>query len=56
MAFSGLRLESIRSYDGGVGLKLGDFVEVRIHKDGIEFTKVPSMLTIRKSLSKARHQ
>jgi len=37
-------------------LKLGDFVEAKIRPDGIEFAKIPSMLVIRKSLSKARHQ
>ena len=56
MAFSGLRPESIGNYDGSDGLKLGDFVEAEIREDGIEFSKVPSMLVIRKSLSKARHQ
>ncbi|MEM3547254.1 MAG: hypothetical protein QXK47_04500 [Candidatus Bathyarchaeia archaeon] len=56
MAFSGLRPESIGNYDGGDGLKLGDFVEAEICPDGIEFTKVPSMLVVRESLSKAGHQ
>ncbi|MEM3765492.1 MAG: site-specific integrase [Candidatus Bathyarchaeia archaeon] len=56
MAFSGLRPESIGNYDGSDGLKLGDLVEAEIHPDGIEFPKVPSMLVVRKSLSKARHQ
>ena len=56
MAFSGLRPESIGNYDGSDGLKLGDFIEAEIREDGIEFTKIPSMLIIRKSLSKARHQ
>ncbi|MEM3382672.1 MAG: site-specific integrase [Nitrososphaerales archaeon] len=56
MAFSGLRPESIGNYDGSDGLKLGDFVEAEIREDGIEFNKIPSMLVIRKSLSKARHQ
>ncbi|MEM3597296.1 MAG: site-specific integrase [Candidatus Bathyarchaeia archaeon] len=56
MAFSGLRPESIGNYDGSDGLRLGDFVEAEINSDGIEFPKVPSMLVVRKSLSKARHQ
>ncbi|MEM2675683.1 MAG: site-specific integrase [Candidatus Bathyarchaeia archaeon] len=56
MAFSGLRPESIGNYDGSDGLKLGDFVEAEIRPDGIEFSKIPSMLVVRKSLSKARHQ
>ena len=56
MAFSGLRPESLGNYDGSDGLRLGDFVEAEIRPNGIEFTKVPSMLVVRKSLSKARHQ
>jgi len=56
MAFSGLRPESIGNYDGSDGLKLGDLVEAEIRPDGIKFTRVPSMLVVRKSLSKARHQ
>jgi len=35
---------------------LETFVEAEIRPDGIEFTKVPIMLVVRKSLSKARHQ
>ncbi|MBS7611500.1 site-specific integrase [Candidatus Bathyarchaeota archaeon] len=56
MAFSGLRPESIGSHDGSDGLRLGDFVEAEIRPESIEFPKVPSMLVVRKSLSKARHQ
>ena len=56
MSFSGLRPESLGNYDGSDGLRLGDFVEAEIRKDSMEFSKVPSMLVIRKSLSKARHQ
>ncbi|MEM3551171.1 MAG: site-specific integrase [Candidatus Bathyarchaeia archaeon] len=56
MAFSGLRPESIGNYDGSDGLRLGDFVEAEIRTDCIEFSKIPSMLVVRKSLSKARHQ
>jgi len=56
MAFSGLRPESLGNYDGSDGIRLGDFVEAQIHPNGMEFAKVPTMLVVRKSLSKARHQ
>jgi hypothetical protein len=56
MAFSGLRPESLGNYDGSDGIRLGDFVEAEIRPNSIKFTKVPSMLIVRKSLSKARHQ
>jgi hypothetical protein len=56
MAFSGLRPQSLGNYDGSDGIRLGDFPEAEIREDGVEFAKVPSMLVVRKSLSKARHQ
>lgn len=56
MAFSGLRPQSLGNYDGSDGIKLGDFVEAEIKGDSMEFVKVPSMLAIRKNLSKAWHQ
>jgi site-specific recombinase XerC len=56
MAFSGLRPETLGNYNGMDGLRLGDFIEAEIKEDGIEFTKIPTMLIVRKSLSKARHQ
>ena len=56
MAFSGLRPESLGNYEGTDGIRLGDFVDAQITEKGIEFTKQPAQLVIRKSLSKARHQ
>ncbi|MEM3583889.1 MAG: site-specific integrase [Nitrososphaerales archaeon] len=56
MAFSGLRPESLGNYTGTDGIRLGDFAEAEISEDGINFPKIPAMLTVRKSLSKARHQ
>jgi len=56
MAFSGLRPESLGNYEGGDGIRLGDLPEAEIRPDGVEFTKVPTMLIVRKSLSKAKHQ
>jgi hypothetical protein len=56
MAFSGLRPQTLGNYDGTDGVRLGDFPEAEIRQDGVEFTKVPTMLIVRKRLSKARHQ
>jgi len=56
MAFSGLRPQTLGNYTGTDGLRLGDFVEAEIREDGVEFSKVPTMLVVRKGLSKARHQ
>ena len=56
MAFSGLRPESIGNYDGSDGLQLGDFVEAEITDGGLKVSKLPTMLVIRRGLSKARHQ
>ena len=56
MAFSGLRPESIGNYDGSDGLRLGDFAEAEITDEGLKVSKMPTMLVIRKELSKARHQ
>lgn len=55
MAFSGLRPESLGDYLGSDGLVLGDFAEALIHDDRMEFQKAPTILRIRKTLSKARH-
>jgi len=56
MALSGLRPESLGNYAGTDGLKLGDLVEAKIEGGKVEFTKMPTMLVVRKGLSKSRHQ
>ncbi|MDG7007374.1 MAG: site-specific integrase, partial [Nitrososphaerota archaeon] len=56
MAFSGLRPESLGNFTGTDGLRLGDFREAKVTSNGITFGKVPSILTVRNPLSKARHQ
>jgi len=56
MAFSGLRAQTLGNYDGSNGVRLRDFPEAEIRQDGVEFTKVPTMFVVLKSLSKARHQ
>jgi hypothetical protein len=58
MAFSGLRSESIGNYLGTDGLRLKDLPEVKIDpvSKTVTFEKIPTMVVVRKTLSKARHQ
>ena len=56
MAFCGLRPESLSNYLGTDGLRLGDLRELEIKKRTVEFTKIPTIVMVRKTLSKARHQ
>jgi len=54
MAFSGLRPESVGNYNGTDGIRLGDLRELNL--ETLEFEKTPTILVIRSSLSKAKHQ
>lgn len=58
MAFSGLRPESLGNFEGNDGLRIGDLKELRIFQDHVEFDKekVPTLVLVRKELSKAKHQ
>jgi len=56
MAFSGLRPESLGNYTGSDGLRLGDFAEAEIKPDSVSFRSSPTMVLVRRGLSKARHQ
>jgi hypothetical protein len=56
VAHSGLRIETIGSYSGDDGLRLRDLPELQIKEGHVEFTKIPTMIIVRKELSKARHQ
>jgi len=56
MAFSGLRPETIGNFKGTDGLKLSDLPELRINEGKIEFVKVPTMVRVRSTLSKKRHE
>ncbi len=55
MAFSGVRPESLGDYLGTDGIRLGDFSEAKVRNDGLEIEKVPTVLLVRRALSKARH-
>ncbi len=56
IAFSGLRLETLGSYLGDDGLKISDFPEMKIRGGIVEFTEIPTMVIVRKSLSKIKRQ
>jgi integrase len=56
LAFCGVRPESLGNYVGDDGLRLKDIPELKIEKDKVVFLKVPTIVIIRKTLSKARHQ
>jgi hypothetical protein len=55
MAFSGLRPECLGDYYGNDGIRLEDFPEVKVSSGGAKFLKVPTILLVRRALSKARH-
>ena len=54
MAFSGFRPETLGNYLGSDGLMLSDLEDFNL--DTLKFTKTPSRMIVRSSLSKARHQ
>jgi hypothetical protein len=56
VAHGGLRLESIGDYKGQDGLTIHDLPELKIDHGEVTFETVPSMVVVRSSLSKARHQ
>jgi hypothetical protein len=56
LGHSGLRPESIGDYRGQDGLTIRDLPELKVDDSKITFASMPSMLVIRSSLSKARHQ
>ncbi|MEM2904802.1 MAG: site-specific integrase [Candidatus Bathyarchaeia archaeon] len=56
MAFGGLRPESLGNFNGTDGLRLKDLPELELKPGSVGFLKMPTMLVIRRSLSKAGHQ
>ncbi len=55
MAFSGLRPQVLGSYDGKDGLRVGDIEGVKIQGRSVEFEKVPALVKVRSTSSKAGH-
>jgi len=58
MAFSGVRPESLGDYTGMNGLVIGDFLEVELDNVAkrVTFKKTPSLVRVRKVISKKGHQ
>ncbi|MCW4028356.1 MAG: site-specific integrase [Candidatus Bathyarchaeota archaeon] len=56
MAYCGLRPESLGDYCGKDGIRLGDFREAKITPSEIIFDKIPTLLAVRGTLSKGKHQ
>ena len=56
VAHSGFRLQSLGTYLGDNGLRIGDFPELRIDGDHVDFSEVPALIVVRPELSKAGHK
>jgi len=52
VGFSGLRPEVLGNYLGNDGLVLGDFPELKVGKDSVEFETTPTLVRVRPALSK----
>ncbi len=56
VSHSGLRLEVLGNYQGEDGLRLGDFLEIKIGSESVDFDIVSARIVIKPSLSKAGHE
>jgi len=56
VAHAGLRLETLGNYSGYDGLRIHDLPELVIKGSEVSFEKIPTMVVVRSSISKARHQ
>jgi len=56
MAFAGLRPQSLGNHDGSDGLMFKDLPEMRVEGSEVVFEKIPTMVIVRPTLSKARHK
>jgi hypothetical protein len=56
IAFAGLRPQSIGNHDGSDGLTFRDLPELKIEGKRVVFEKIPTMVVVRQTLSKARHK
>jgi hypothetical protein len=56
VAHSGLRLQTLGDYMGQDGLRIGDLPELKIEGSSVAFSNVPTLVIVRKDLSKAGHQ
>lgn len=56
VAQAGLRLQVLGNALGDDGLTIGDLPELKVHEDHVEVTRIPAMIIVRPSLSKAKHK
>ena len=56
VAHTGVRLKTIGNYRGDDGLRVKDLPEMRVESGTVEFVAVPTLVVVRRELSKARHK
>lgn len=56
LAHAGLRIQALGNYDGTDGLRVGDLPEMRLNQEGVRFERIPTIVLIRRELSKAGHK
>jgi hypothetical protein len=56
IAFSFVRPEVLGNYDGSDGLVISDFKEMEIKGDLVDFTKIPTLVSVRDTISKNRRR
>jgi hypothetical protein len=56
VAHMGVRLKTIGNYRGDDGLKVKDFPEMKVKVGKVEFDVLPTVVVVRRELSKAGHQ
>jgi hypothetical protein len=55
VAHCGLRIEVLGNYLGSDGLRVRDAPEIKVENDFVDFEHKPTMVVVRKELSKAGH-
>jgi len=53
---AGLRLETLGNESGTDGLRIGDLPEMEVEEGRVEFRRIPTMVVVRPTLSKARNR
>ena len=56
VAHSGLRIKTLGNYQGDDGLRIKDVPEIEVEGDSVDFKQIPTLLVVRKELSKTGHQ
>jgi len=56
VAHSGLRIKTLGNYGGDDGLRVRDLPEITVKKEKVEFDQIPTIVVVRRELSKAGHQ